>query len=59
MALNRLELRDLAERLFTIACNYPPFEHSRSYKVPQDERRLRDMEEILMEALDGCESTRG
>lgn len=50
--MSKLELRDLAEQLFTIACNYPPHKYERSYKVPSDRRRLEDMEEVLEKAFE-------
>lgn len=47
--MNSLQLRVVAERVFEIACNYPPETYRRSSKVPSDERRLRQIEEELKE----------
>lgn len=49
--MNKLELRELAERVFALACNYPANTYGRPMSVPSDERRLRDIEEELQKAL--------
>lgn len=47
MDLNRLELRELAERLFTIAHGFSP----NAVIVEADEKRLRAIEEEIIEAF--------